>query len=154
MQTQSLQNFAQTAMLVFHPHQATAHLYNDKDMRKKRRSNRKHAYGNIVFIQILTNKLLSVLIKIAVRSFIRITTAGAIFFSFSILIIVTIFLIFYQIIVIHWSELYVIEFMLNMPACQGNTIISVTRPPTKIKQEREKRDRGRNRERRGLAQWF
>ena len=38
--------------------------------------------------------------------------------------------------------------------CQGNTIISVTRPPTKIKQEREKRERERDRERRGLAQWF
>jgi len=38
--------------------------------------------------------------------------------------------------------------------CQGNTIISVTRPPTKIKQEREKRERERNREKRGLAQWF
>ena len=36
--------------------------------------------------------------------------------------------------------------------CQGNTIISVTRPPTKIKQERERRER--NREKRGLAQWF
>jgi len=30
----------------------------------------------------------------------------------------------------------------------------VTRPPTKIKQEREKRERERNREERGLAQWF
>jgi len=39
-------------------------------------------------------------------------------------------------------------------ACQGNTIISVTRPPTKIKQEREKRERERNRKKRGLAQWF
>ena len=38
--------------------------------------------------------------------------------------------------------------------CQGNTIISVTRPPTKIKQEREMRERERNREKRGLAQWF
>jgi len=38
--------------------------------------------------------------------------------------------------------------------CQGNTIISVIRPPTKIKQEREKRERERNRENRGLAQWF
>ena len=46
--------------------------------------------------------------------------------------------------------------------CQGNTIISVTRPPTKIKQEKKRREREReerekrerNREKRGLAQWF
>jgi len=38
--------------------------------------------------------------------------------------------------------------------CQGNTIISVTRPPIKIKQERKKRERERDREKRGLAQWF
>ena len=40
--------------------------------------------------------------------------------------------------------------------CQGNTIISVTRPPTKIKQKRKRREREKrekNRER-GLAQWF
>jgi len=32
--------------------------------------------------------------------------------------------------------------------CQGNTIISVTRPPTKIKQERKSREREREREER------